>query len=141
MRRTVYNGRSPNLELLRGDSSVALRDWGTSLVTAMASVAKRLDEAHQSADYSAALKTMQQRLANEQTTPSAMLLKEMTENNETYYAMAMRKACEQREHFRNQRPSAETMAKYQQLAVESQQRQATIEADDHMSFDEFLANY
>lgn len=141
MRRTVYNGRSPNLELLQGDHSIALRDWGTSLVTEMASVAKRLDEAHQSADYSAALKTMQQRLADEQTTPSAMLLKEMTENNETYYAMAMRKACEQREYFQNQRPSAETMAKYQQLAVESQQRQATMEADDHMSFDEFLANY
>ena len=141
MHRTVYNGRDPNVELLKGDSSAPLRDWGTSLITAMTDVAKRLDEAHQSEDYSAALNTMRQRLASEQTTPSAMLLKEMADNNETYYAMAMRKACEQRDYFRNQSPSAETMAKYQQLAVESQQQQMAIEAGDHMSFDEFLANY
>jgi hypothetical protein len=33
------------------------------------------------------------------------------------------------------------MAKYQRLAVESRQQQMAIEAGDHMSFDEFLANY
>jgi glutamate--cysteine ligase len=141
MCRTVYNGRDPNVELLQGESPVPLRDWGTSLINAMTDVAIRLDQAHQSEDYSAALTTMRQRLASEQATPSAMLLKEMADNNETYYAMAMRKACEQRDYFRNQSPSAETMAKYQRLAVESRQQQMAIEAGDHMSFDEFLANY
>ncbi len=48
MRRTVYNGRDPNVELLQGVSPVPLRDWGTSLINAMTDVAKRLDEAHQS---------------------------------------------------------------------------------------------
>ena len=69
------------------------------------------------------------------------MLKEMADNNETYYAMAMRKACEQRHYFRSQDPSRETMVKYQRLATESKQQQAALEADDQMSFDEFLANY
>ena len=141
MRRTVYNGRDPSLELLRGDGSVALRDWGKSLMTDLDSVAKRLDEAHQSEDYTVALSEMQHRLSNEKATPSAIMLKEMADNNETYYAMAMRKACEQRDYFRSQDPSPETMVKYQQLATESKQQQVALEADDQMSFDEFLANY
>jgi glutamate--cysteine ligase len=55
--------------------------------------------------------------------------------------MAMRKACEQRDYFRERPPSDETIAKYRQLAEQSIQRQAEIEASDNLSFDEFLANY
>jgi glutamate--cysteine ligase len=65
----------------------------------------------------------------------------MADNNETYYSMAMRKACEQRDYFRERPPSDETIAKYRQLAEQSIQRQAEIEASDNLSFDEFLANY
>ena len=65
----------------------------------------------------------------------------MADRGETYYAMAMRKACEQRDHFCSQPPSAETMDKYSRLAAESIERQAEIEASDSLSFDEFLAAY
>jgi len=141
VRRTVYHGRDPETLLLNGTEEVALPDWGLSLIAAMGPVAERLDKAHQSTSYSQALATMQQRLEDQQTTPAATLLREMSENNETYFAMAMRKACEQRDYFCAQAPSAETMARYAHLAAESRRQQAEIEASDSLSFDEFLAAY
>jgi len=137
--RTVYHGRNPETRLLQGEQEVALRDWGQSLISAMVPVAKRLDAAHQSHDYSLALTTMQERLDDQEKTPAATLLREMVENQETYYSMAMRKASEQREYFCQQPPSEETKARYDHLAQQSRQRQAEIEASDTMSFDEFLA--
>ena len=74
-------------------------------------------------------------------TPAATLLREMEENGETYYRMAMRKAYEQREHFCTRPPSPETQAKYAQLAEQSMELMAEIEASDTLSFDEFLAQY
>ena len=139
--RTVYRGRDPDLMLVEADSERPLRDWGRSLLKAMLPVAKQLDAAHQSLDYSAALNTMQLRLSDAAYTPAATMLREMAENGETYYRMAMRKACEQREHFCARPLSPETLAKYVQLAEQSIARQAEIEAADSLSFDEFLAQY
>jgi glutamate--cysteine ligase len=139
--RTVYHGRDPNIRLLQGEKEVALRDWGQSLLSAIAPVAERLDAAHQSNDYSAALANMQLRLDDDSTTPAAKLLSEMEANGETYYRMAMRKAREQQEHFCKRPPSAETMAKYARLAEESIRRQTEIEASDNLPFDDFLAAY
>lgn len=139
--RTVYHGRDPNLMLLQADGERSLRDWGGELLKAMAPVAKQLDTAHQSNDYSAVLSTMQMRLSDASSTPAATMLREMDENGETYYGMAMRKACEQREYFCARPPSPETLAKYALLAEKSIERQAEIEASDTLPFDEFLANY
>jgi glutamate--cysteine ligase len=139
--RTVYHGRDPNIRLLQGEKEVALRDWGQSLLSAIAPVAERLDAAHQSNDYSAALANMQLRLDDDSTTPAAKLLSEMEANGETYYRMAMRKAREQQEHFCKRPPSAKTMAKYARLAEESIRRQTEIEASDNLPFDDFLAAY
>jgi glutamate--cysteine ligase len=127
--------------LVEADGERPLRDWGRSLLKAMLPVAKQLDAAHQSLDYSAALNTMQLRLSDAAYTPAATMLREMAENGETYYRMAMRKACEQREHFCARPLSPETLVKYVQLAEQSIERQAEVEAADSLSFDEFLAQY
>ena len=114
---------------------------GDVLLTEMQPVADLLDSANHNDSYNESLTTMQQRMYDDSLTPAASLLQEMTDNNETYYAMAMRKAHEQREYFLKQPPSDETIAKYEHLASHSIQRQAEIEASDELSFDEFLARY
>jgi glutamate--cysteine ligase len=139
--RTVYQGRDPNLMLLRGEEEVALRDWGASLLEAMLPVAELLDAAHQSEDYRDVLAHMSDRLADDRTTPAATLLQEMADNQETYYSMAMRKACEHRQHFIERPLTDDTIAKYRQLASNSLQLQAEIEASDSLSFEEFLNAY
>ena len=46
-RRTVADGRNPELELLDGDNSRKLVDWGMALVAEMTTVAELLDRANQ----------------------------------------------------------------------------------------------
>lgn len=139
--RTVYNGRDPEVSLLRDDTEVGLRDWGREILADMAPIAKLLGSANETNAYTEVLADMVLRIEDDSSTPAATLLREMTDNNESYYGMAMRKACEQRDHFLERPPSAETIAKYQKLAQQSIQQQADIETSDELSFDEFLAHY
>jgi len=108
----------------------------------MGPVAEQLDAAHQSKDYSAALNSHAAALQLMPPLPRQQpCCGKWKTNGETYYRMAMRKACEQREHFCARPLSPETLAKYVQLAEQSIERQAEIEASDSLSFDEFLAQY
>jgi glutamate--cysteine ligase len=140
-RRTVADGRNPDLELVDGDRQRKLVDWGLDLVAEMQPVATLLDQANDSGDYSATLARMGERLQNNSLTPAAMLLSEMQEHSETYYRMAMRKAVEHREYFRSKNLAPEVIEKYQHLAAQSLLEQQQIEAADSISFDDFLAAY
>ena len=139
--RTVYSGRDPKLTLLRGKEEVLLREWGQTLLDDMRPVAILLDNANQTDSYTQALDVMVVRIHDDSSTPAAKLLAEMRENDETYYAMAMRKACEHRDYFQANPPNVDTMHKYKDLAEKSLQKQADIEAHDRLSFDDFLADY
>ena len=143
MLRTVYRGRDPDLMLLRDQNECKLRDWGAELLDKMQPVAEKLDRAH--GDFSNqhlhALNNMQTAINDQLVTPSATLLEEMRHNNETYYAMSMRKAQEQRRAFLARDLDHCINQKYVDLAQQSYQQQADIENNQTVSFDEFLANY
>lgn len=143
--RTVYNGRDPALSLIEKHEEIAMSDWGSKLLGAMQPVAKLLDQAYAistpDSQFEDVLAYMQQRLVNPDTTPSAILLQEMKENNETYFATAMRKTLQQRDYFLNKPLDSQTAAKYHELAEKSHDQQTEIEAADTLTFDEFLSNY
>lgn len=140
-RRTVADGRNPDLELVDGDKQRKLVDWGSDLIAQMQPVAALLDKAHNGDGYQATLARMAERLQDNSLTPAAALLNEMQAHNETYYRMAMRKAVEHREYFRSQKLAPQVIAKYRQLAEQSQLEQQQIEASETISFDDFLAAY
>jgi glutamate--cysteine ligase len=104
-------------------------------------IASLLDKAHNSDTYSEVLTAMEARLEDASSTPAAILLREMADNNETYYGFAMRKAREQRDHFLQWPPTKETADKYRDLAQQSIWQQTEIESNDKLPFGEFLANY
>ena len=143
--RTVYNGRNSQLSLASQDGERTIVDWGLELLNAMHPVAQLLDQAHthdgNDHHFEDALATMQERMQNPQTTPSQMLLREMQENNETYFAMAMHKTLQQRDYFLNKPLGSASLTKHKALVEKSFDRQAAIEASDKLSFDEFLHNY
>jgi len=107
----------------------------------MQPVAASLDNANGTEEYSATVAAMSDRLHDSSLTPAAILLDEMTQNNETYYRLAMRKAREHREHFRSKALETQAADEYRRLAEESKRKQQQIEAADTLSFDDFLASY
>ena len=139
--RTVYSGRDKSLMLLNQDGEIPLIEWGQTLMADIGGVAELLDSANQTAAYSEAFNIMQNRLADQRLTPAATLLDEMRVNNETFYAMSMRKALEHKRFFDSKEPSEETIAKYTALAEKSFADQASIEDKDDLSFDDFLTHY
>ncbi|MFY9332504.1 MAG: glutamate--cysteine ligase, partial [Porticoccaceae bacterium] len=140
-RRTVSRGRDPELELVDGDQERNLVEWGLALIEEMRPIAATLNSAHETTDYLDVLATMKARLEGTSLTPAAQLLVEMADNNETYYRMAMRKACEQREQFNAVALAPDVIEKYQSLAAKSLQKQKDIEQSDTISFDDYLAAY
>jgi glutamate--cysteine ligase len=139
--RTVYSGRDPELTLLQNGREVLLREWGSSLIDQMASVAQLLDSANQTDDYSSALAKMSSRIKDAKNTPAAVMLREMEVNQETFFAMAMRKTTEHKSHFMNQKLSSSTKNKYKTMAELSIKKQRDIESGDTMPFADFLADY
>ena len=108
----------------------------------MQPVAEQLDAAHNSSNqYLCALLTMQSAINDSSFTPSASMLKEMQDNNETYYRMAMRKAQEHRDFFLKTKLDKAVSEHYSELATLSHKQQAAQENDDQLSFDKFLSNY
>ena len=142
MLRTVYEGRDPKLNLYRDNNQQNLRDWGAELLLQMQPVAELLDTAdHGHKHYSAALRHMQLAIDNPSMTPSASMLDEMQRNNETYFRMAMRKAEEHRQLFQSHPLDQAVTAHYAELAQQSLAQQAAKEANDQISFDQFLFEY
>ena len=139
--RTVYSGRDKSLMLLNQDGEIPLIEWGQTLMADIGGVAELLDSANQTSAYSQAFITMQQRLEDQRLTPAATLLDEMRANNETFYAMSMRKALDHKRFFDSKEPSEETIAKYTALAEKSFADKASIEDKDDLSFDDFLTRY
>ena len=137
----MSRGRDPELQLVDGDQERNLVEWGLALIEEMRPIAATLNSAHETTDYLDVLSTMKARLEGTSLTPAAQLLVEMADNNETYYRMAMRKACEQREQFNAVALAPDVVEKYQSLAAQSLQKQKDIEQSDTISFDDYLAAY
>ena len=74
-RRTVADGRNPDLELVDGEQSRKLVDWGQALVAEMQPVANCSIRPTIAADYQSTLATMGERLQNSSLTPAAILLR------------------------------------------------------------------
>lgn len=139
--RTVYSGRDPALKLIQGGVEISLRKWATSLLKKMSPVSSLLDTANKTDKYTKVHSAMCSRVDDANKTPAAKLLKEMESKQETYFGMAMRKAEEHKSYFTSKILSPATQKEYDMLARESVERQSSIEANDSLSFKEFLADY
>ncbi len=140
-RRTVYEGRNPDIKLRDGSHHRSLGEWGKALFAEMRPVAELMDKHHQSSDYSLTLNRLEARLDDPSLTPSAQLLAEMAETGQTYFRVAMNHAIRHRRYFLDSPLPKDIEQQFSDEAEVSLQKQRDIEASDTQTFDEFLANY
>jgi|TARA_R110000822_G_scaffold187752_4_gene326523 glutamate--cysteine ligase len=139
--RMVYHGRDPELMLCDNQGERSVLEWGRTLFKEMTPVATLLDSHHQSNRYTTTLEKLAKRLDNPELTPSARILKEMTETGQTYFKVAMNHAKQHREHFLSTELPKDIAEQYREMAAQSLQDQQEIEAVDQQPFDKFLADY
>ncbi|MCS4504351.1 glutamate--cysteine ligase [Arhodomonas aquaeolei] len=135
-------GREPGLVLYRGDGSeVTLTDWARELFDALAAPARMLDAHTDDAPYTAALAEYRRRVEDPALTPSARVLAEMREHDEDFIEFAMRVSRAHEHTFKSTPLDPGLAERFEAASRESLAEQAAIEADDTVSFEDYVAHY
>ncbi|MEM7281238.1 MAG: glutamate--cysteine ligase [Pseudomonadota bacterium] len=132
-------GRAPGLELQRKSGVVKLVDWAREICESVAHIAEAMEASE--TGYKAAVQTQLEVLEHPRHTPSAKVLQELDEREESFFDFAHRKSREHEDYFRGLPLTLDQQANFERLASESLQQQRDIEASDEISFDEYLARY
>jgi glutamate--cysteine ligase len=74
-------------------------------------------------------------------TPSARMLAEMKENDEGFFHHAQRMSKYHYHYYKTHSLPADKVGFFEKMASDSLEKQKQIEADDMISFDDYLQNY
>ena len=140
--RVASRGREPGLRLARGASDVVMLDWGRELLEQCAPVAAALDEARKTTAYCAALKDASDTLADVSRTPSARVLATMAQRHEnSYTGFVIAQSMAHAATLRGARLADEPAKRFSAMAIESLEKQRSIEASDTLPFEVWRQRY
>ena len=137
----AHKGRDPELKLSRNSSPVLLKNWAKDLLSGMQSVAELLDRDKDATPYQNALNLQMEKVLHSDLTPSARMLDEMRETKEGFYYFAKRMSQKHNQYFTKLKLSREKEAFFDKAAADSLFKQASIEAADKQSLDDYLTDY
>jgi len=138
---TAHHGRQPGLELIRNGSAINLRSWGHEIFEAMTLVCDLFDSSDQPPVYRQALERYIALLDAPELTPSARILKQMSDNKQAFAPFSLDYAKQHAHYFAALPISHEAMQFLETEADKSIAEQRRLEASDKLSFDEFLLRY
>lgn len=139
--RTVKEGRKPGLTLRRDGEEIGLQAWGEELLARIAPVAALLDARHGGTEHADSLAAQAAKLLDPDATPSARVLRELRANGGSFAAFGLQQSKRHAAFFREQPPTAEQSAYFDQLAFDSLAEQRAMEAAPQASFDDYVASY
>lgn len=138
----AHRGRDSTWRLRRQGREIGLKDWAGEILEAMQGVCELLDDGGDASQpYSQSLQAQQALVLEPDLTPSARMLAEMREQDESFYAFARRKSKEHQRYFQGVKLDPERELRFSAAAVRSRQQQQEIEARDDLSLDEYLRRY
>lgn len=138
---TAKRGRDPQLTLIREGQAIPLRQWAEEICLTLRPLCQLLDEPLSTRLHQTSLERYQAWIINAGLTPSARILAELRANRESFAAFALRQSIQHAEYFRKQPLPEDRLLWFDQISQQSVQEQLRIEAEDQLSFDEFLQNY
>jgi glutamate--cysteine ligase len=139
--QVVERGRDPALVLRFCGREGRLRDLAAELMHELAGVAPLLDAAYGTQAYSQAIRREALKLENADLTYSATMLRELRENDCSFFEFARKTAQEHAGYFRKRPLPAPRNDEFVAQAAASHREQAAVEAADTQSFPDFLAAY
>jgi glutamate--cysteine ligase len=135
-------GREPGLMLSREGRSTSMQEWARELLDSMQGIAEMLDFGDPARPYGAALAVQAAKVENVSLTPSARMLAELESTGESFFELALRMSRLHKDYFLAlYPPNIARLAEFKAAAEESLGAQASIEAKDGISFEEYLARY
>ena len=139
---TAKQGRDPSFRLSRGGQGVAVGEWALEVLEGIEAVAIQIDRADDGTSYKDAVRAMRQLVGDPELTPSARVIRELTEADLGFFRFVLEIARGHSDYFASlARPSDDSMAAFKAEAEDSLRRQTEIEESDEISLDEYLAAY
>ena len=115
--------------------------WAEELLDSMQGICELLDAGHGDRPFSATLKDQQAKLREVEQTPSARLLRELRQHDESFAALALRYSIQHRRDIEAAAGNEQRQREFEAEAQESLEAQRSIEQSQKGSFDEYLATY
>jgi len=137
----VSQGRDPHLRLTSKCTQAPFRQWAQNHLDKMLQVARLFDQAHDSTDYTMVVKAQMEKLVRPQLTPSARIMDSLINRPQSYNEFAMERARETANYFTNQPLTSTEAAAFVKEARRSIDAQHRIEAEDRLSFEQYLAKF
>nr|WP_229429277.1 glutamate--cysteine ligase [Massilia sp. ST3] len=139
--RTVKEGRRPDLTLTRDGQEVPLKEWALELIERIRPVAELLDDQHNEGGvHVSSLGLQKAKIEDPSLTPSARVLEEVRALGSAA-AFGLRQSALHAASFRDSPLMPAEAALFDEMAAASLAEQASIEAKDTGSFDDFVAAY
>ncbi|MCL2309223.1 MAG: glutamate--cysteine ligase [Proteobacteria bacterium] len=130
------NGRSDEPILDIDGEPTTLKQALTPLLDQVEIVSEWLGE-----PYRESVRKQREKVADPETTPSARMLREMREQQESFHALICRYSKQHAAHYRETPLSVDVRREFEIMAETSRQEQQRLEASDQMNFDDYLARY
>ena len=137
----VNRGRQPGLLLAGSSGSKPLAQWGDELLNALRPIALLLDSVHGCGDYSATLDEQLAKVTDPDLTPSARVLREMRERDQTFFRFGMNYSKHWTEYFRARPLSVEMEKAFKAETARSLELQREIEQSDNIGFEQYLEKF
>ena len=134
-------GRKPGLELERNQQEIGLQQWGLEILESMRTTCAILDQDQATKPYTKALMAQQEVLQNSDLTPSARMLADMKEAEQPFSCLAIAKSAEHAACFQDKQADAAFTQQFKEMAQQSWDKQAELESQPQLSFDDFLNQY
>jgi glutamate--cysteine ligase len=138
--KVARRGREPGLNLERDGRQLPLAAWAYEILDSMTGICELLDQGDAYRPYTTALRAQQDKLAEVERTPSARLLRELTQTGEDFYSLARRMSALHKEYILAlPGPNEGRQAEFDVEARESLAKQAAIEANQTGTFEDYLS--
>ena len=137
----VREGRKPGLRLQRHGASVTMIDWAAEMLDQIERCAETLDASLGGDAHRRAVAVQRQKVADVRLTPSARVLQELRERGESFADFGLRQSEAHAAYFASHPLNDGEREGYAQMARQSLEDQAEIEAAPQGDFDTFVAAY
>ena len=139
---TAERGREPGLQLVRGGKNVSLSDWGQQVLEECLPIAAALDAAEGSNAHTAALQASLDAFQSPDKTPSAQVLRELTQQyGNDFIAQTLAHSEAARDELMAREWTTEQHQRYVEMSEASEAAQRAIEKADDMPFEAWRERY
>ena len=139
--RIVHQGRDPDLKIYCGEKELVMRNCANGLLNDMKPIAELLDKAHQTTGYSVCLEKQLAKVEDDSLTPSAKILKTLTDNEQSLLSFTQGQTVEFAKEFKAHKIEDALERSLLDDVDASLANQQKLEQDNSISFNDFLDAY